>query len=65
MSVPKHNRESTLPINIRFDLIDVEEKPNLEPFDKEMSDALFSTGISLREKVHQTVVENICYTQVK
>ena len=30
-----------------------------------MSDALFSTGISLREKVHQTVVENICYTQVK
>ena len=64
-NVPKYNRESTLPINIKFGLSNVEEKPNDEPFDKEMFDALFSTVISITKKGHKTGGENFRHAQVK
>ena len=43
-----YNRKPILPIDIRFDLVDVEEKLNDEHFNKEVFDAVLSTAKSTK-----------------
>ena len=41
-----YNREPTLPINVKYSLVDIEGNEGEHPFDKEMFDALLLTAIS-------------------
>ena len=57
--------EPTLPINIKLDLVDAERKAQWQTIFKETFDAVLSTAIFIREKVHQTSGENIPHAQAK
>ena len=64
-----YNREPTLPIDIKHNLFqnvddDVDDNTD-EPFDKKTFDAVLSNAISIREKVHKDVGENIQSAQKK
>lgn len=54
-----YNREPTLPIDIKHNLFHNVDDSTDEPFDKQTFDAVLSNAISMREKVHQEVGENI------
>lgn len=55
-----YNRELKLPIDFKYDMVDFKSKQNDESFYKSFDVAL-PTGISIREKVNQTVGENILH----
>ena len=61
----RYNREPTLPINVKYNVVDTEENQSEHPFDKETFDAVFTTAISMRANLHQTTDENICSPQEK
>ena len=46
------NRKPILPINIKYDLVDIEVNDSEQPFDREIFDAVLSTAMSMREQVH-------------
>ena len=53
------NREPPLPIDVKYNLVDIEGNESEHPFDRETFD------ISTRANIHQTADENICSTQEK
>ena len=55
-----YNREPTLPIDIKYNLVGEEE-----PFDRETFDSILSRTITIREGIHQTAGENIKAAQKK
>ena len=60
-----HNREPTLPIDVKYNLVDIDGNESEYPFDKEMFDAVLSTAISLRANIHQQLVKNNYSAQEK
>ena len=60
-----YNREPTLPIDVKYNLVGIEENESEHPLDKETFDAVLTTTISMRANIHQTAGENICSTQKK
>ena len=54
-----HNREPTLPINVKYSLVGIERNGSEHSFDKETFDAVLTTAISMRANIHQTACENI------
>ena len=59
------NWEPTLPIDVKYYLVDIEENESEYLFEKELFDAVFATTISIRANIHQTAGENICLAQEK
>ena len=60
---PVYNREPTLPIDIKYNLFDIEGNGSEHPFGKETFDAMVTTVISMRASIHQIAGENICSVQ--
>ena len=61
-----YNREHTLPIDVKYNLVDTEEnKSEQHPFDKEIFDVALTTAISMGANIYQTTGENICLAQEK
>ena len=60
-----YNREPTLPIDIKYNLVDIDGDNSDEPFDRETFDAVLSNAISMREEIHQNAGENIQSAQNK
>ena len=59
------NREPTLPVDVKYNLFDIDGNESEHLFNKERFDAVFTTAIPMRANIHQTAVENICSAQEK
>ena len=59
------NWEPTLPIDVDYYLVDIEDNESEYLFDKELFDAVLATAISMTANIHQTAGENICLAQEK
>ena len=58
-------RELTLPIDVKYNLVDVEGNESEHPFDKETFDSVLTTAISMRVNTQQMAGKNICSAQEK
>ena len=54
-----YNREPTLPIDVKYNMVNIEVNESEHLFNKETFDAVLTTAISMRRKIHQTAGENI------
>ena len=60
-----YNLEPNLPIDVKYNLVDIKGNENGYPVDKETFDAVFTTVISIRVNIYQTAGEIICSAQEK
>ena len=60
---PVYNQEPTLPIDVKYNLVDIEGNESEHPFGKETFDAMLTTVISMRASIYQIAGENICSVQ--
>ena len=60
-----YNREPTLPIDIKYNMVSIEVNESEHTFNKETFDAVLTTEISMTGKIHQTAGENIYSEQKK
>ena len=57
------NREPTIPIDVKYNLLNVKGNESEHPFDKTTFDPVLTTTISRRANIHQTAGENSCSAQ--
>ena len=60
-----YNWEPTLPIDIKYNMANIEVNESKHTFNKETFDAVLTTAISMTGKIHQTAGENIYSEQKK
>ena len=48
-----YNREPSLPIDVKYKIVDTDFNNNEQPFDKETFDAVLSASIAVREKCYK------------
>ena len=54
-----YNREPTLPIDVKYSLVDIDGNESECAFDKKTLDPVLTSTISMRANIHQTAGENI------
>ena len=60
-----YNREVTLSIDVKYNLVYIEGNESEQLFNKETFDAVLKTTISTRRNIDQTAGKNICSAQEK
>ena len=60
-----YNREPTLPIDVKYSLVDIDGNESECAFDKKTLDPVLTSTISMRANIHQTAGENIWWAQEK
>ena len=57
------NREPTIPIDVKYNLLNIKGNENEHPFGKETFDPVLTTAISMGANIHQAAGENSCSAQ--
>ena len=52
-----HNRDPTLLIDVKYNLVNTEGNESKHPFDKETFDVVLTNAISMRANIHRTTVK--------
>ena len=60
-----YNQEPNLPIDVKYNLVDIKGNESEYLLDKETFDAVFTTAILMRANIYQTTDEIICSAQEK
>ena len=60
-----YNRDPVLPIDIKHNLPNAENRDPDDPFDMEMFDSVLASAITIREEIHEEASENIEKAQKK